>query len=217
MYVRTSVGDEDLLAVHLDRPIVELGHTGQDSTQVASGLGLGEVHAALQLTRGETREIGTSDLVAPILFDVARHAPLEADHGHEARVRPRNHLDHDVAQQRGQAVAAVLLAHREAHEAALAQLVVGRADVRRRLGAAVGREFGRGGPVLSGRRFEAFGESGGRFQNGPVGADLRLGVDGRPPLESKQGVPVDETIEVEVHSRYEVIGHLFRPPHRSDA
>ncbi len=47
VYVRASVGDEDLVAVHADRPIAELGRSGQDSTDIASRLWLTDVHAAL--------------------------------------------------------------------------------------------------------------------------------------------------------------------------
>jgi hypothetical protein len=55
VHLGTAVGDEDLLAVHPDAAVLKLGSAGGDAPQVAPGLGLGEVHAALDLAAGEAR------------------------------------------------------------------------------------------------------------------------------------------------------------------
>ena len=59
--------------------------------------------------RGRYRAL---ELVAAVLLDVLRHAGLEPDDGHEARVGARDHLEVGAVDERGQTVAAVLRAQR---------------------------------------------------------------------------------------------------------
>src|SRR5262245_54069276 len=83
----------------------------------------GSVHAALELSRHEARQVTLAELFAPVLLDVLRHPGLQPDDRHEARVGARDHLEVGAVDEHRQAVAAVLGAERQAEEAGAAQLL----------------------------------------------------------------------------------------------
>jgi hypothetical protein len=125
----------------------------------------------------------------------------------ETRVGPSHHLQDEAVHGGGYAVAAVLLADRQTHQAGLLQLLVGGAHVGRRDRPAVGRELRLGGPVLAGGLLEIGREGGAGLQNRAIGADLGLHIHALAVAQGEEGFPVDEAIEVEAHPGAEVVLH----------
>jgi hypothetical protein len=72
--------------------------------------------------------------------------------------------------------ATVGFAHGQSDEPRFAKRLVGAADVRRRLGAPIGSEFGLRGPVFSGLGLKARRERCAGFQDRLIGANLGLEV-----------------------------------------
>ena len=130
MDVGAAVGDEDLLPVEEEAAVL-LGGAGDDAAQVGAGLRLGQIHAALQLPRHEARQVALAELLAPVPLDVLRHAGLEPDDRHQARVGARDHLEVSAVDEHRQAVATVLATEGQAEEPRAAELLVARRDVRR--------------------------------------------------------------------------------------
>jgi hypothetical protein len=202
-----AVRDEDLLAVEPDVAVRKIGHACGDPAQVASRLGLGQVHRGLDLTRGEARQVGPFDLLAAVFADVGRDSGLQADDHHEARVGPPEHLQDEAVQEGRDPVAAVLLAHRKAHEAGLPELRVRFANVGGRGRATVGRELGLDGPVLARRLLEICGEGGAGLEDGSVCSYLGRHVHALSVAQGEERFPVDEVVEIEAHSSSEVVLH----------
>jgi hypothetical protein len=201
------VRDEDLLAVDLYVAVREVGDAHGDPAEVAPRLGLREVHRSLELAGDKARQVGAFDLLASVLCDVVRGASLEPDGHHEARVGPADHLQDEAVHERRDSVAAVFLAHRQAHEAGLLELRVGLSHVSGRDCPAVGRQLRLGGPVLPGRLLEVGGEGGAGLEDGAVGAHLGFHVHSLAVAKGEEGLPVDEMVEVEAHSGSEVVLH----------
>jgi hypothetical protein len=108
-----AVGDEDLLSIE-DKATILLRHAGGYGAEIGAGLGLGQVHGALQLARGKAGQVAAPQLVRAVFLDVLCHATLEPDDGHQARVRLRDHLEIEGVEEQREAVTTELRAQREA-------------------------------------------------------------------------------------------------------
>ena len=177
VHLRAAVRDVDLLSVDLDPAFGQLAGAGRDAAEVAPRLGLGQVHAALHLARGEARKPGALDLLAAEFLDVVGGAGLEPHHHHQARIGARDHLEEHAHDQRGEPEASIGLVDAERDQPRRSQLVIGGPDVRGRLRAAVGRELGFQVPVLARGALEAGGELCGGLQQRRVGGHLGGDVD----------------------------------------
>ena len=207
----SAVGDEDLLAVDLDGAVGEIGRPGRDAAEVAAGLGFGQIHAALDFARRETRQPFFLELLRAEFLDVVGGPGLQADHHHQARIGARDHLDHDAVQECRESVATIGLAHGQADQTRLAQLVVGAPDVGRGRCTAVVGERRFLGPVLACVGFEALGQAGRRLEDRPVGADLGVDVDRSASGKPEQGFPIDLRLQIQPLGRSEVVTHPLAP------
>ena len=113
-----AVGDEALDAVQEPGAVRLLRGFELDVLQVAAGLGLGERHAAGDLTAGEPRQVGRLHVIAGELVDGLADV-LEAEDVHEGGVGAAHHLDDHHADRDGEVEAPVLARQCHAHEVGL--------------------------------------------------------------------------------------------------
>src|SRR6185295_8998920 len=130
MYGRATVGDEDLLPVD-EVPAVLQRDAGADGAEIRARLGLGEVHGALQIPRGERRQIAELQLFGAEALNVLRYAGLQADDRHQASVGSRHHLEVEAIEQEREALTAVSWLQRRTDQARTAKLLVTFGNVRR--------------------------------------------------------------------------------------